>query len=61
MTRSIRVLAAALVISAVAVPCSARPAAAFAHGTDAPDGDYRFSVLLTMTGLPVEGGGTRDS
>jgi secreted trypsin-like serine protease len=52
---------AVLTVSALAVPWSARPAAAIAHGTDAPDGDYRFSVLLTMTGLPAEDGGTRDS
>jgi len=47
--------------SAVAVPCSARPAGAIAHGVNAPAGGYRFSVLLTMTGLPVEGGGSRNS
>ena len=37
------------------------PAAAIAYGADAPDGAYPFAVLLTMTGLPAEGGGTRDS
>lgn len=53
------VLAAAAV--AVALPWTARPAGAIAYGVDVPDGGYRFSVLLTMTGLPVAGGGTRDS
>ncbi|MEV6301332.1 S1 family peptidase [Actinoplanes sp. NPDC051861] len=45
----------------VAVPWGARPAAAIANGADVPDGAYGFSVLLTMTGLPAEGGGKRDS
>ncbi|RKN47608.1 S1 family peptidase [Micromonospora endolithica] len=52
----------ALTATAVAVaPVSARPASAIAHGEDTADGAYRFSVRLTMTGLPVAGGGTRDS
>ncbi len=61
MATFIRHLVAALVVSVVAVPWPARPAGAIAHGADAADGDYLFSVLLTMTGLPAEGGGTRDS
>ncbi|WBB75783.1 trypsin-like serine protease [Micromonospora sp. WMMD1128] len=52
------VLAATVV---TVVPVSARPASAIAHGADAADGAYRFSARLTMTGLPVAGGGTRDS
>ncbi|AGZ43963.1 S1 family peptidase [Actinoplanes friuliensis] len=40
---------------------SAHPAYAIAHGTNAPDGAYRFSVRLTMTGLPTADHGTRDS
>ena len=55
------ILFVVFVVAVVAVPWSASPAGAIAYGEDAPDGDYRFSVLLTMTGLPVEGGGTRDS
>jgi secreted trypsin-like serine protease len=61
LARFIRSLLAVLVMSAVAVPWSAAPASAIANGEDAHDGDYRFSVLLTMTGLPVDGGGRRDS
>lgn len=61
MAKFIRNLVAALVAAVVAVPWSARPAGAIAHGADAADGDYPFSVLLTMNGLPGEGGGTRDS
>jgi secreted trypsin-like serine protease len=61
VARFIRNVVAALVVSAVAVPWSAQPAGAIAHGADAADGEYRFSVLLIMTGLPAEGGGTRDS
>ncbi|MER7266877.1 trypsin-like serine protease [Micromonospora carbonacea] len=53
---------AALTATAVAVvPLGARPASAIAHGEDAAEGAYRFSARLTMTGLPVAGGGTRDS
>ncbi|NMO51004.1 trypsin-like serine protease [Actinoplanes sp. TBRC 11911] len=36
-------------------------AQAIAHGEDVRDGDYRFSVRLTMTGIATEDGGTRDS
>nr|WP_296069621.1 trypsin-like serine protease [uncultured Actinoplanes sp.] len=43
------------------VPVGIRPASAIAHGQDAPDGDYRFSVRLTMTGIPTADHGTRDS
>ena len=57
MLRLILIVVAAL----VAVPWGARPAAAIANGATVPDGAYAFSVLLTMTGLPAEGGGTRDS
>jgi len=42
-------------------PSSADPASAIAHGADAPAGAYRFSVVLTMTGLPTADHGTRDS
>ncbi|MGK5683538.1 S1 family peptidase [Actinoplanes sp. URMC 104] len=61
MLRSVRNCVAVLVLCALAVPWSPRPAHAIAYGENARDGDYRFSVLLTMTGLPAEGGGTRDS
>jgi secreted trypsin-like serine protease len=37
------------------------PAHAIANGEDADDGEYPFSVKLTMTDLPAAGGGTRDS
>jgi V8-like Glu-specific endopeptidase len=39
----------------------ARPALAIAYGQDAGERAYRFSTLLTMTGLPTADGGTRDS
>ena len=39
----------------------ATPAYAIANGADADDGDYPFSVKLTMVDLPQAGGGTRDS
>ncbi|HWS35427.1 MAG TPA: trypsin-like serine protease [Actinoplanes sp.] len=50
-----------LLVMATATGWGARPAAAIANGQDAAPGDYRFSVMLTMTGLPAEDGGTRDS
>ena len=52
----------ALVTAALTgTPAGARPAFAIAEGEGVADGAYRFSVLLTMTGLPADGGGTRDS
>ncbi|EEP72270.1 secreted esterase [Micromonospora sp. ATCC 39149] len=37
------------------------PANAIANGEPVKDGKYRFSAKLTMTGIPVLGGGTRNS
>jgi secreted trypsin-like serine protease len=51
----------ALLVAGVTVLSGARPASAIAYGENAPAGEYRFSVLLTMTGLPADDGGTRDS
>jgi secreted trypsin-like serine protease len=48
-------------VAAALIGTSAGPAFAIADGDDVADGAYRFSVLLTMTGLPADGGGTRDS
>jgi secreted trypsin-like serine protease len=50
-----------LLLVVVAAPWGAKPAAAIAYGENAPADAYDFSVLLTMTGLPADGGGTRDS
>ncbi|WP_328472904.1 S1 family peptidase [Actinoplanes sp. NBC_00393] len=61
MLRNLRNCLTVLVLAAVAVTAGAQPAAAIAYGENAPAGAYRFSVLLTMTGLPADGGGTRDS
>ena len=36
------------------------PAHAIANGQDAADGEYSFAVKLTMTGIPVAGGGVRN-
>jgi hypothetical protein len=52
-----RLFTSALVIAAL-IGAPARPAFAIADGEDAADSAYRFSVLLTMTGLPADGGGT---
>ncbi|MFI1993443.1 S1 family peptidase [Actinoplanes sp. NPDC020271] len=43
------------------VLAGAQPAEAVAYGEDAPDGDYAFSARLTMTGIPTEERGSRDS
>ncbi|WP_239174873.1 S1 family peptidase [Actinoplanes cyaneus] len=43
------------------VLAGAQPAEAIAYGEDAPDGDYAFSARLTMTGIPTEDHGSRDS
>ncbi|WP_307834107.1 S1 family peptidase [Paractinoplanes lichenicola] len=52
---------AVLAVCAAVVPFSPAPAQAIAYGKNAPDGAYRFSVQLVMTGLPDADGGTRDS
>ncbi|WP_035856403.1 S1 family peptidase [Cryptosporangium arvum] len=55
----LRFLAVTVLTAAAAVaPVGVRPAAAIAHGED---GAYRFAVLLSMSGLPAAGSGTRDS
>ena len=57
-----RLLTVALVaVALIGLPAAGRPALAIANGEDAADGAYPFAVLLTMTGLPAERGGTRDS
>ncbi|MBY8875041.1 trypsin-like serine protease [Micromonospora sp. PLK6-60] len=53
---------AALAVVALAVLVSApKPAQAIANGEDVASGEYGFSVLLTMTGLPAADQGSRDS
>ncbi|WP_245722557.1 S1 family peptidase [Micromonospora matsumotoense] len=58
-TNCVTVVLAATAVAVV--PVAVRPASAIAHGEDAADGAYRFSVRLTMVDLPAAGGGTRDS
>ncbi len=55
------VLVALAAAAMTVAPVQAGPASAIAHGEDTADGAYRFSARLTMTGLPVADGGTRDS
>ncbi|GGK97564.1 S1 family peptidase [Mangrovihabitans endophyticus] len=47
----------ALALAAVGVGT----ANAIANGEEVPDGQYRFAVKLTMTGIPTADGGKRDS
>src|SRR5689334_15534597 len=57
-----KLLTMALAVLAVTLaPVGVAPAAAIAHGEDAHDDDYRFSVRLSMTGIPTEDHGLRDS
>jgi hypothetical protein len=50
-----------LLVAVVAIIAPQTAANAIAHGDDTTDGSYRFSVRLTMTGIPTKGQGTRDS
>jgi secreted trypsin-like serine protease len=50
-----------MVVALTAAPVCVQPASAIAYGEDVRTGAYGFSVLLTMTGLPTNGPGTRDS
>jgi secreted trypsin-like serine protease len=53
-------LLAPIVASGLAI-AAAGPAYAIAKGEDVPNGQYRFSVKLTMTGIPTADGGRRNS
>ncbi|GAA2526123.1 S1 family peptidase [Winogradskya humida] len=53
--------AATVVVAAGIAMFGIGPANAIANGEAVQDGKYRFSVKLTMTGIPVLGGGTRNS
>jgi secreted trypsin-like serine protease len=53
--------AAVVVVAAGIALVGTVPANAIANGEPVKDGEYRFSVKLTMTGIPVRGGGTRNS
>ncbi|AEV84265.1 esterase [Actinoplanes sp. SE50] len=46
---------------AMTVLAGAAPAHAIANGEEVPDGQYGFSVKLTMTGIPTADGGRRNS
>jgi secreted trypsin-like serine protease len=54
-----------IVLAPVTVFCllaaTAGPASAIADGDPVPDGEYAFSVKLTMTGIPTADGGRRNS
>jgi secreted trypsin-like serine protease len=56
-----RRMTAVVAVAVLVALLPADPASAIAYGKDVADGAYRFSVRLTMTGLPADGGGTRDS
>src|SRR5688500_12648199 len=45
----------------LALTAHAAPANAIANGEEVPIGKYRFSVKLTMTGIPTADGGRRNS
>lgn len=54
-------LALAPVSALVFIFSAIGPAQAIANGEEVPSGKYRFSVKLTMTGIPTPGGGRRNS
>jgi len=56
-----RRLTAVLGAVALALVAHAAPANAIANGEEVPIGKYRFSVKLTMTGIPTADGGRRNS
>jgi secreted trypsin-like serine protease len=61
-TRSIFVGALLAPVAALSLVLSTGGAAtAIANGEPVPDGKYRFSVKLTMTGIPTASGGRRNS
>ncbi len=61
-TRSIIVGALLAPVAALSLLLSTAGAAtAIANGEPVPDGKYRFSVKLTMTGIPTASGGRRNS
>ena len=49
------------VLAAGLLAGTAGPAQAIANGEPVPDGEYTFSVKLTMTGIPTADGGRRNS
>ncbi|GAA4439001.1 S1 family peptidase [Phytohabitans houttuyneae] len=56
-----RRLTAVLGAVTLALAAHAAPANAIANGEEVPIGKYRFSVKLTMTGIPTADGGRRNS
>jgi secreted trypsin-like serine protease len=59
---SIAVGVAGLLAASAAIGISLAPSAqAVADGTPAAEGQFRFAVKLTFTGIPILGGGTRNS
>jgi secreted trypsin-like serine protease len=61
MLRAVRKYLALTAVVAAMVVGTPRPADAIAHGEHPAAGKYRFSVKLTMTGIPTGDGGSRDS
>jgi V8-like Glu-specific endopeptidase len=54
-------LLATLLTTVLIVLAGAQPASAIAYGENVRAGDYSFSARLTMTGIPTEDHGSRDS
>jgi secreted trypsin-like serine protease len=48
-------------LAAVPATADSDPHVLIANGDDVPEGSYRFSVKLTMTGIPTANGGRRNS
>jgi secreted trypsin-like serine protease len=56
----LRLAVAALAATALVIATGGR-AEAIAHGSAVPDGQYAFAVKLSDFGIPIAGGGKRDS
>jgi V8-like Glu-specific endopeptidase len=57
----LRTITAGAAAGLLALSLSATPAQAIANGEEVPEGQYTFSVKLTMTGIPTADGGKRNS
>jgi secreted trypsin-like serine protease len=61
MNRNMRILLAVLMILMGPIALQPGTAHAIANGEPVAEGEYRFSVKLTMTGIPTPDGGRRNS
>jgi secreted trypsin-like serine protease len=56
----LRIAVLAMAVTALLIVAGG-PARAIAHGTPVPDGEFAFAVKISDFGIPIAGGGKRDS